>query len=102
LREGNLFVFYRKAVIWFIYTQINKDLANAHYLRIKKSLRNNKKITESFELKPEFVRNNLMVIFYGYDLKIAFLKRRVFRFGVKALCCLMPKDKRRKIRKKLL
>lgn len=102
LEESNLFVFYCKAVIWFIYTQINKDLANAHYLRIKKSLRDNKKITESFELKPEFVRNNLMVIFYGYDLKIAFFKRKIFRLGVKALCCLMSKDKRRKIRKKLL
>jgi glycosyltransferase involved in cell wall biosynthesis len=101
LEESNLDLFYKKAVVWFIYHEISKNFANAYYLKTKESFSKSTKISESFDLNPEFVRSNLIVTFY--TLKISFLKSRFFKSIVKILCSLIPsKELRRKIRKNLL
>lgn len=103
IEGGSLFIFYKKAVIWFIYHQINKYLAVAYFLKIKNSLRREKnhKSSESFEMKTNYLKINFWVSFYY--LKISFLKSKFFKSLVRISCCWIPsREVRRKIRKNLL
>lgn len=96
----NLAIFYKKAVVWFIYHKINQNFANAYFLNITKTLLGKKNnVSESFDLRKDYVRKNPIVWFYYSKM----LFNRLFRVVVKTLCCLIPiKSLRHKIRKNIL
>ncbi len=99
IEDGNLFVFYKKAVIWFIYHHISANLANAYFLKVQNSLRKNqdRKISESFEMRQEYIKNNFMVSFYY--LEIPLFGSKFFKRSIKFIYWLIPLKKvRHKIR----